>query len=65
MEELLSRIYDRSGTWISDVVLGGTERVLRACITSYRSEVTDIDRLMEELEHALTTQTNRGRKDAT
>jgi glutamate/tyrosine decarboxylase-like PLP-dependent enzyme len=64
-EQLLTTIYGRGKIWISDVVLGGTERVLRACITSYRSAESDIDRLMEELEHALTTQTNREREEST
>jgi glutamate/tyrosine decarboxylase-like PLP-dependent enzyme len=65
MEELLSKIYDRSRIWISDVVLGGTERVLRACITSYRSDGSDVEWLMEELEYVLATRTHGGRKEAT
>ncbi len=50
--EILERIYARGKVWISDVVLGGKERVLRACITSYRSDESDIECLIEELEHA-------------
>ena len=38
--------------WISDVVLGRREPVLRACITSSNSDESDVDCLIEELEHA-------------
>jgi glutamate/tyrosine decarboxylase-like PLP-dependent enzyme len=64
-EQLLSTISGRGRAWISDVVLGGTERLLRACVTSYRTDEFDIDCLMEELEHALSVQTNRRRQDST
>jgi glutamate/tyrosine decarboxylase-like PLP-dependent enzyme len=50
--DILETIYARGRVWISDVVLGGNERVLRACITSFRSDEADIDCLLEELEHA-------------
>lgn len=50
--QLLKTIYQRQRVWISDVVLGGQERVLRACITSFQSDETDIDCLIDELEHA-------------
>ena len=33
--KILEEIYARGKVWISDVVLGGKERVLRACITSF------------------------------
>jgi glutamate/tyrosine decarboxylase-like PLP-dependent enzyme len=49
---ILESVYARGKVWISDIVLGGQERVLRACITSYRSDETDIECLIEELEHA-------------
>jgi glutamate/tyrosine decarboxylase-like PLP-dependent enzyme len=64
-EQLLNSIYGRRRVWISDVVLGGKERLLRACITSYRTDESDIDCLLEELERALTTQTHPGREDST
>ncbi len=48
---ILKGIYARGKVWISDVVLGGRERVLRACITSFRSDESDIECLIEELEH--------------
>ncbi len=50
--KILEGIYARGKVWISDVVLGGQERVLRACITSFRSGESDIECLIEELEHA-------------
>jgi hypothetical protein len=46
----VNRIYDHGRVWISDVILGGRERVLRACITSFRSNQSDIECLIEELE---------------
>ena len=49
-ERILESIYARGKVWISDVVLGGQERVLRACITSFRSDEADIECLIEELE---------------
>jgi glutamate/tyrosine decarboxylase-like PLP-dependent enzyme len=50
--DILQTIYSRGNTWISDVVLGGKERVLRACITSFRTDESDIEALMQELEFA-------------
>jgi hypothetical protein len=38
--------------WISDVVLGGREPALRACITSYLTTEEDIEVLIAELERA-------------
>ena len=55
---ILETIYSRGHVWISDVLLGGQERVLRACITSFRSEESDIQSLIKELEYA------RGQVDA-
>jgi len=49
---ILDTIYARGRIWISDVLLGGRERVLRACITSYHTDETDIECLIEELEYA-------------
>jgi hypothetical protein len=42
--KILKEIYARGKVWISDVVLGGKERVLRACITSFHSDESDIAR---------------------
>jgi aromatic-L-amino-acid/L-tryptophan decarboxylase len=52
--EILEAIYARGRVWISDVSLGGRERVLRACITSFRSDEADVECLIEELEKART-----------
>jgi hypothetical protein len=51
-KQILERIYARNRVWISDVLLGGEELVLRACITSYNTNHSDIDCLIEELEYA-------------
>ncbi|NIR32429.1 MAG: aminotransferase class V-fold PLP-dependent enzyme [Gammaproteobacteria bacterium] len=48
---ILDTIYERGRVWISDAIAGG-QPVLRACITSYRTEPSDIDVLMAELELA-------------
>lgn len=47
---LLARIYERGNVWLSDVVLGEREPLLRACVTSFRSTPSDIDYLVQELE---------------
>jgi glutamate/tyrosine decarboxylase-like PLP-dependent enzyme len=49
---ILQQIYQRNRVWISDVVLGGNERVLRACITSFHTNKHDIHCLIQELEYA-------------
>lgn len=50
--QILQTIYERGHVWISEVVLGKQERVLRACITSFQTNAADIDCLIEELEYA-------------
>ena len=50
--DILATIYARGRVWISDVVLGGQERVLRACITSFHTNERDIECLIDELELA-------------
>ena len=49
---ILKKIYARGQVWISDVLLGGRERVLRACITSFHTDESDIECLIDELELA-------------
>jgi aromatic-L-amino-acid/L-tryptophan decarboxylase len=39
--------------WISDAALRGDERVLRACITSFRTQPQDLDVLLDELDRAI------------
>jgi glutamate/tyrosine decarboxylase-like PLP-dependent enzyme len=50
--DILRVIYDRRKVWISDVVLGGSKRALRACVTSYHTTEADLDCLLAELEAA-------------
>lgn len=49
---ILEPVYRRGRVWISDVALGGREKVLRACITSYLTDDSDIECLIEEIESA-------------
>jgi glutamate/tyrosine decarboxylase-like PLP-dependent enzyme len=58
-EHMVKTMNARGRVWISDVVLGGRERVLRACITSYRCDRSDIDCLIDELDHARRTHDER------
>jgi glutamate/tyrosine decarboxylase-like PLP-dependent enzyme len=50
--EILHTISERGRVWISDVVLGNQERVLRACITSFHTNESDLACLLEEIEYA-------------
>lgn len=50
--DIVRIIQERGRVWISDVVLGGRERVMRACVTSFRTEPRDLDVLIDELEFA-------------
>ena len=47
--QLLDRIYQRGNVWISEVIAGGKERVLRACITSFATMPEDVEALIAEL----------------
>ena len=50
----IARSVHRGGrAWISPTVLGDGAKVLRACITSYRTDERDLDVLIHELERAL------------
>lgn len=53
LEQVLSWIQRRGQVWISSVTAAGSERLLRACITSFRTEIDDVERLISELEAAL------------
>lgn len=48
--EILQTLYERGQVWISDVVLSNQGRVLRACITSFHTNESDIECLLEEIE---------------
>src|SRR5262249_33119400 len=56
---VLDTIYARGNVWISDVVLGRRERVLRACITNFKTDDDDLESLVGELEHARVTLGNQ------
>lgn len=56
IEDLVRSVQARGRVWISDVVLGRREHVVRACITSYRTQEEDLDVLISELERARTEQ---------
>jgi len=49
---ICDRVVTSGEAWISTTKLGGQLPVLRATITNYRTEETDIRRLMETLERA-------------
>lgn len=52
-DEIISTLNERGRVWISDVTLADGERVLRACITSFRTVEEDLDSLIHEIDHAL------------
>jgi hypothetical protein len=51
-DDIVRSIQARGLVWLSDVVLGNREKVLRACITSFRTNENDLDILISELERA-------------
>lgn len=51
--EVVHRLNRRGSCWISEVYLSGGVKALRACITSYRTESSDIDVLLDEIEAVL------------
>ncbi len=50
---VVEQVVGRGRAWISEVVLNGRQRALRACITSFNTSEADLDVLLEELERAL------------
>lgn len=50
---VLDEIYDRGRVWISAVRPADGESLLRACVTSFRTDGSDVRCLVEELEAAL------------
>jgi aromatic-L-amino-acid/L-tryptophan decarboxylase len=52
--DIVQTIQTRGRAWISEVVLGRGEPLLRACITSFETTADDLDLLVSELEHART-----------
>jgi aromatic-L-amino-acid decarboxylase len=51
--DIVSRVRASGLAWISDVVVGGTERVLRACVTSFRTSEADLDILVDAVDRVL------------
>jgi len=51
--DVVEQVVGRGRAWISEVVLNGRQRALRACITSFHTSEADLDVLLEELERAL------------
>ena len=49
---IASRVVQSGEAWISTTLLGGSEWVLRACITNYRTEREHVERLVESLNRA-------------
>lgn len=59
-DEILATIMERGRVWISQAEPNGGPAVLRACITSFRTQASDLDCLMEELELARRSCRNGG-----
>jgi glutamate/tyrosine decarboxylase-like PLP-dependent enzyme len=49
---LVAEVQRRGRAWVSEVVLAGRVRAVRACVTSFRTTEADVDVLVEELERA-------------
>lgn len=50
--DIVASIQSRGHVWISEVNLGGREKAVRACVTSFRTVADDLDVLISELERA-------------
>ncbi len=53
-DDIVRSVQVRGMAWVSDVVLGRREKVVRACITSFRTDEDDLDVLVAELDRART-----------
>jgi glutamate/tyrosine decarboxylase-like PLP-dependent enzyme len=53
VRELVERIYERGLVWVSEVLLGGRLAAVRACITNYRTQASDVQFMVEELGRTL------------
>jgi hypothetical protein len=53
LRELVERVYARGLVWVSEVLLGGHQPAVRACITNYRTQAGDVGFLVEELGRCL------------
>ncbi len=50
---VVAGVVGRGRAWVSEVVLAGREKAIRACVTSFLTDEADLDALVEELERAL------------
>jgi len=49
IDQFLAALYERQIAWMSQVRLGGGAPVLRACITSFRTTATDVQKVVDEM----------------
>jgi glutamate/tyrosine decarboxylase-like PLP-dependent enzyme len=54
VRSVVERVQARGQAWVSEVLLAGRLRAVRACITNYRTVSADLGVLVAELERALT-----------
>jgi glutamate/tyrosine decarboxylase-like PLP-dependent enzyme len=47
--EFLATLYNQQVAWMSEVRLNGDAPVIRACVTSFRTQESDIDRVVREM----------------
>ncbi len=47
--KFLAALFERQIAWMSEVQLGGSAPVLRACITSFRTTESDIEWVVREM----------------
>jgi glutamate/tyrosine decarboxylase-like PLP-dependent enzyme len=52
-QEIVSKVVRSGRAWISTTVLGGKRTVLRACITNYRTQESDVSALIDLLSNFL------------
>ena len=49
IDAIVQRVVRSGDAWVSSTVLGGKQAAIRACITNYRTQKADVDRLVEVL----------------
>jgi hypothetical protein len=49
----VERIYRRGQVWVSEVLLGGKQPAVQACITNYRTRPGDVEALVDELDRCV------------
>jgi hypothetical protein len=53
VRELVERIYRRGQVWVSEVLLGGKQPAVQACITNYRTRPGYVEALVDELDRCV------------